>query len=247
MDIRPDEITSILKKQIEGFEKKVDVSEVGEVIQVGDGIARVYGLQNVQASELVEFPGGVMGMALNLEEDNVGVILFGSDVGIKEGDIAKRTGRVMDVPVGPELLGRVVNPLGIPIDGKGPVQTKQRGLLERKALGVVQRQPVKEPLQTGIKAIDAMIPIGRGQRELIIGDRGTGKTAVAIDAIINQKGGDVKCIYVAVGQKGSSVAKVVKTLEDSGAMDFTIVIAANASDPAALQYIAPYTGAAMGE
>jgi len=247
MDIRPDEITSILKKQIEGFEKKVDISEVGEVIQVGDGIARVYGLQNVQASELVEFPGGVMGMALNLEEDNVGVILFGSDVTIKEGDVVKRTGRVMNVPVGPELLGRVVNPLGEPIDGKGPVNTRQRGLLERKALGVVQRQPVKEPLQTGLKAIDAMIPIGRGQRELIIGDRGTGKTAVAIDTIINQRGGDVKCIYVAIGQRGSSVAKVVKIFEDSGAMDYTIVVAANASDPAALQYIAPYAGAAMGE
>ncbi|MCG3120864.1 MAG: ATP synthase subunit alpha [bacterium] len=247
MDIRPDEITAILKKQIEGFEKKVDVSEVGEVIQVGDGIARVYGLHNVQASELVEFPGGVMGMALNLEADNVGVVLFGSDIAIKEGDIAKRTGRVMDVPVGPELLGRVVNPLGEPIDGKGPVNAKQRGMLERKALGVIQRQPVKEPLQTGLKAIDAMIPIGRGQRELIIGDRGTGKTAVAIDTIINQKGGDVKCIYVAIGQKGSSVAKVVKTLEDSGAMDYTIVVAANASDPSAMQYIAPYAGAAMGE
>jgi F-type H+-transporting ATPase subunit alpha len=245
--IRPDEITSILKKQIEGFERKVDISEVGEVIQVGDGIARVYGLQNVQASELVEFSGGVMGMALNLEEDNVGVILFGSDVTIKEGDVVKRTGRVMNVPVGPELLGRVVNPLGEPIDDKGPVNAKQRGFLERKALGVVQRQPVKESLQTGIKAIDAMIPIGRGQRELIIGDRGTGKTAVAIDAIINQKGGDVKCIYVAIGQKGSSVAKVVKTFEDHGAMDYTIVVAANASDPAALQYIAPYAGAAMGE
>jgi len=247
MEIRPDEITSILKKQIEGFERKVDISEVGEVIQVGDGIARVYGLQNVQASELVEFPGGIMGMALNLEEDNVGVILFGRDVTIKEGDVAKRTGRVMDVPIGPELLSRVVNPLGEPIDGKGPINTKQRGLLERKALGVVQRQPVKEPLQTGLKAIDAMIPIGRGQRELIIGDRGTGKTAVAIDTIINQKGGDVKCIYVAIGQKGSSVAKVVKTFEDSGAMDYTIVVAANASDPAALQYISPYAGAAMGE
>jgi F-type H+-transporting ATPase subunit alpha len=245
--IRPDEITSILKKQIEGFERKVDISEVGEVIQVGDGIARVYGLQNVQASELVEFSGGVMGMALNLEEDNVGVILFGSDVTIKEGNVVKRAGRVMDVPVGPELLGRVVNPLGEPIDDKGPVNAKQRGFLERKALGVVQRQPVKESLQTGIKAIDAMIPIGRGQRELIIGDRGTGKTAVAIDAIINQKGGDVKCIYVAIGQKGSSVAKVVKTFEDHGAMDYTIVVAANASDPAALQYIAPYAGAAMGE
>ncbi|MCI0695478.1 F0F1 ATP synthase subunit alpha [candidate division KSB1 bacterium] len=245
--IRPDEITSILKKQIEGFERKVDISEVGEVIQVGDGIARVYGLQNVQASELVEFPGGVMGMALNLEEDNVGVILFGSDITIKEGDVVKRTGRVMDVPVGPELLGRVVNPLGESIDGKGPVSAKRRGLLERKALGVVQRQPVKEPLQTGLKAIDAMIPIGRGQRELIIGDRGTGKTAVALDTIINQKGGDVKCIYVAIGQKGSSVAKVVKTFEDNGAMDYTIVVAANSSDPAALQYIAPYAGAAMGE
>ncbi|MGH7449983.1 MAG: F0F1 ATP synthase subunit alpha [bacterium] len=245
--IRPDEITSILKRQIEGFERKIDISEVGEVIQVGDGIARVYGLQNVQASELVEFSGGVMGMALNLEEDNVGIILFGSDISIKEGDVVKRTGRVMDLPVGPELLGRVVNPLGEPIDGKGPVNAKQRGFLERKALGVVQRQPVKESLQTGIKAIDAMIPIGRGQRELIIGDRGTGKTAVAIDAIINQKGGDVKCIYVAIGQKGSSVAKVVKTFEDNGAMDYTIVVAANASDPAALQYIAPYAGAAMGE
>ncbi len=247
MDIRPDEITSILKKQIEGFEKQIDISEVGEVIQVGDGIARVYGLQNVQAGELVEFPNGVMGMALNLEADNVGVILFGRETEIKEGDTAKRTTRVMDVPVGPELLGRVVDPLGNPIDGKGPINTKKRGLLERKALGVVQRQPVKEPLQTGIKAIDGMIPIGRGQRELIIGDRGTGKSAVAIDTIINQKGGDVKCIYVAIGQKGSSVARVVKTLEDAGAMDFSIVVAANASDPAPMQYIAPYAGVAMGE
>ena len=247
MDIRPDEITSILKKQIEGFEKQIDISEVGEVIQVGDGIARIYGLQNVQAGELVEFPKGVMGMALNLETDNVGVILFGRETEIKEGDTVKRTGRVMDVPVGPELLGRVVDPLGNPLDGKGPINTKQRGLLERKALGVVQRQPVKEPLQTGLKAIDGMIPIGRGQRELIIGDRGTGKTAVAIDTIINQRGGDVKCIYVAIGQKGSSVARVVKTLEDAGAMDYSIVVAANASDPAPLQYIAPYAGVAMGE
>ncbi|RIK77674.1 F0F1 ATP synthase subunit alpha [candidate division KSB1 bacterium] len=247
MEIRPDEITSILKKQIEGFERKIDIAEVGEVIQVGDGIARIYGLEGVQASELVEFKNGVMGMALNLEEDNVGVVLFGRDTEIREGDTVKRTGRVMDVPVGPELLGRVVDPLGNPLDGKGPVNTKQRGLLERKALGVVQRQPVKEPLQTGIKAIDAMIPIGRGQRELIIGDRGTGKTAVVIDAIINQKGGDVKCIYVAVGQKASSVARVVKTLEDAGAMDYSIVVAANASDPAPLQFIAPYAGAAIGE
>lgn len=247
MDIRPDEITSILKKQIEGFEKQIDISEVGEVIQVGDGIARVYGLQNVQAGELVEFPKGVMGMALNLETDNVGVILFGRETEIKEGDTVKRTGRVMDVPVGPELLGRVVDPLGNPLDGKGPITTQRRGLLERKALGVVQRQPVKEPLQTGLKAIDGMIPIGRGQRELIIGDRGTGKSAVAIDTIINQKGGDVKCIYVAIGQKGSSVARVVKTLEDAGAMDYSIVVAANASDPAPMQYIAPYAGVAMGE
>ncbi|MCG3154819.1 MAG: ATP synthase subunit alpha [bacterium] len=247
MEIRPDEITSILKKQIEGFERKVDIAEVGEVIQVGDGIARVYGLENVQASELVEFHNGVMGMALNLEEDNVGVVLFGRDTEIREGDPVKRTGRVMDVPVGMELLGRVVDPLGNPRDGKGPVNASTRGLLERKALGVVQRQPVKEPLQTGLKAIDAMIPIGRGQRELIIGDRGTGKTAVAVDTIINQKGGDVKCIYVAIGQKGSSVARVVKTLEDAGAMDYSIVVAANASDPAPLQFIAPYAGAAMGE
>ncbi len=247
MDIRPDEITSILKKQIEGFEKQIDISEVGEVLQVGDGIARVYGLQNVQAGELVEFPKGVMGMALNLETDNVGVIIFGRETEIKEGDTVKRTGRVMDVPVGPELLGRVVDPLGNPLDGKGPINTNKRGLLERKALGVVQRQPVKEPLQTGIKAIDGMIPIGRGQRELIIGDRGTGKSAVAIDTIINQKGGDVKCIYVAIGQKGSTVARAVKTLEDAGAMDFSIVVAANASDPAPMQYIAPYAGVAMGE
>ena len=247
MEIRPDEITSIIKKQIEGFERRVDVAEVGEVIQVGDGFARLHGLQNVQASELVEFPGGIMGMALNLEEDNVGVVLFGRDVTIKEGDMAKRTGRIMDVPVGPELLGRVVDPLGNPLDGKGPVNARQRGLMERKALGVVQRQPVKEPLQTGLKAIDTMIPIGRGQRELIIGDRGTGKTAVAIDTIINQKGGDVKCIYVAVGQKGSSVAKFVKVLEDHGALDYTIVVVAGASDPAPLQFVAPYAGAAMGE
>ena len=247
MEIRPDEITTILKQQIEGFERQIDVSETGEVVQVGDGIARVYGLENAQASELIEFAGGVMGMALNLEEDNIGVVLFGRDTEIKEGDTAKRTGRVMDVPVGPELLGRVVDPLGNPLDGKGPVDTKHRGLMDRKALGVVQRQPVKEPLQTGLKAIDSMIPIGRGQRELIIGDRGTGKTALAVDAIINQKGGDVKCIYVAIGQKGSSVARIIKTLEDTGALDYSIVVAANASDPAALQYVAPYAGAAMGE
>ncbi len=247
MEIRPEEITSIIKKQIEGFEKSIDVSEVGEVIQVGDGIARVFGLENVMASELVEFPGGVFGMALNLEEDNVGVILFGSDREIKEGDVARRTGRIMQVPVGEELLGRVVNPLGQPLDGKGPVNASKFGLLERKALGVIQRQPVKEPLQTGLKAIDAMIPIGRGQRELIIGDRQTGKTAVAIDTIINQKNSDVFCIYVAIGQKNSSVAQVVKTLEENGAMDYTIVVNAPAASPAPLQFIAPYAGAAMGE
>ena len=247
MEIRPEEITSIIKKQIEGFEKTVDVSEVGEVIQVGDGIARVYGLENVMSSELVEFPGGVFGMALNLEEDNVGCILFGSDRQIKEGDVAKRTGRILQVPVGEALLGRVVNSLGQPLDGKGPIHTDKFGLLERKALGVIHRQPVKEPLQTGLKAIDTMIPIGRGQRELIIGDRQTGKTAVAIDTIINQKDTDVYCIYVAIGQKNSSVAQVVKTLEEHGAMDYTIVVNAPAASPAPMQFIAPYAGAAMGE
>ncbi|HHL71516.1 MAG TPA: F0F1 ATP synthase subunit alpha [Bacteroidetes bacterium] len=247
MEIRPEEITSIIKKQIEGFEKEIDVSEVGEVIQVGDGIARVYGLDKVMYSELVEFPGGVFGMALNLEEDNVGCILFGSDTDIKEGDTVKRTGRIMQVPVGDEMLGRVVNSLGQPIDGKGPINTDKFGLLERKALGVIQRQPVKEPLQTGLKAIDAMIPIGRGQRELIIGDRQTGKSAVAIDTIINQKNTDVVCIYVAIGQKNSSVAQVVRTLEENGAMDYTIVVNAPSASPAPMQFIAPYAGAAMGE
>ncbi len=247
MEIRPEEITSIIKKQIEGFEKEIDVSEVGEVIQVGDGIARVYGLDKVMYSELVEFPGGVFGMALNLEEDNVGCILFGTDTEIKEGDTVKRTGRIMQVPVGEEMLGRVVNSLGQPIDGKGPINTDKFGLLERKALGVIQRQPVKEPLQTGLKAIDAMIPIGRGQRELIIGDRQTGKSAVAIDTIINQKGTDVVCIYVAIGQKNSSVAQVVRTLEENGAMDYTIVVNAPSASPAPMQFIAPYAGAAMGE
>ncbi len=252
MEIRPEEITSVIKQQIEGFERTIDVAEVGEVIQVGDGIARVYGLENVMASELVEFPGGVFGMALNLEEDNVGCILFGSDVTIKEGDVAKRTGRIMQVPVGDELLGRVVNPLGQPLDGKGPIREAETRPIERKAPGVIYRQPVKEPLQTGLKAIDSMIPIGRGQRELIIGDRQTGKTAIAIDTIINQKrtqdtDSPVYCIYVAIGQKGSSVAKVVATLEQYGAMDYTIVVVAGASDPAPLQYIAPYAGCTMGE
>ena len=247
MEIRPDEITTIIKKQIESFETKVELEEVGQVVQVGDGIARVYGLEKVMAGELVEFSGGLLGMALNLEEDNVGCVLFGDDVHVKEGDSAKRTGRIMEIPVGDAMLGRVINPLGQPIDGKGPIKTDKVQLIERKAEGVVQRQPVLEPLQTGIKAIDSMIPIGRGQRELIIGDRQTGKTAVVIDTIINQKNTDVFCIYVAIGQKASSVAKVVKILEDAGAMDFTIVIAASASEPAPMQYIAPFAGAALGE
>ena len=247
MEIRPDEITTIIKKQIESFETTVELEEVGEVVQVGDGIARVYGLEKVMAGELVEFPGGLLGMALNLEEDNVGCVLFGDDVHVKEGDSAKRTGRIMEIPVGDAMLGRVINPLGQPIDGKGPIKTDKVQLIEQKAEGVVQRQPVVEPLQTGIKAIDSMIPIGRGQRELIIGDRQTGKTAVVIDTIINQKNTDVFCIYVAIGQKASSVAKVAKILEDEGAMDFTIVIAASASEPAPLQYIAPFAGAALGE
>lgn len=247
MEIRPEEITSLIKKQIEGFEKSVDVSEVGEVIQVGDGIARVYGLENVMSSELVEFPGGVFGMALNLEEENVGCVLFGSDQHIKEGDIAKRTGRIMSIPVGEEMLGRVVNSLGQPMDGKGPINTTKTGLLERKALGVVQRQPVVEPLQTGLKAIDSMTPIGRGQRELIIGDRQTGKTAIAIDAIINQKNTDVFCIYVGIGQKNSSIANVKRILEENGAMDYTVIVNAPAASPAPMQFIAPYAGATIGE
>ncbi|TDJ00641.1 MAG: F0F1 ATP synthase subunit alpha [Caldithrix sp.] len=247
MEIRPDEITTIIKKQIESFEATVELQEVGQVVQVGDGIARVYGLEKVMAGELVEFSDGLLGMALNLEEDNVGCVLFGDDVHIKEGDSAKRTGRIMEIPVGDAMLGRVINPLGQPIDGKGPIKTDKVQLIEQKATGVVERQPVVEPLQTGIKAIDSMIPIGRGQRELIIGDRQTGKTALVIDTIINQKNTDVFCIYVAIGQKASSVAKVVKILEDKGAMDFTIVIAASASEPAPLQYIAPFAGAALGE
>ncbi len=247
MEIRPEEITSIIKKQIESFETSIELEEVGQVVQVGDGIARVYGLEKVMASELVEFPGGLFGMALNLEEDNVGCVLFGEDTHVKEGDPAKRTGRIMEIPVGEEVLGRVINPLGQPIDGKGPIKAVKNMPIERKALGVIQRQPVKEPLQTGIKAIDSMIPIGRGQRELIIGDRQTGKTAVVIDTIINQKNSGVFCIYVAIGQKASSVAKVVKILEDHGAMDYTVVISATASEPAPLQYIAPYSGATIGE
>ncbi|HHE54378.1 MAG TPA: F0F1 ATP synthase subunit alpha, partial [Caldithrix abyssi] len=245
--VRPDEVSAILKKQLQDFQKETDVYEVGTVLQVGDGIARIYGLKNVMAGELIEFPHEVMGMVLNLEEDNVGAILFGEDTLIKEGDQVKRTGRVMEVPVGDEMVGRVINPLGLPLDGKGKIEATASMRLERKAPGVIYRQPVKEPLATGLKAIDSMIPIGRGQRELIIGDRQTGKTAIAVDTIINQKGKDVICIYVAIGQKASTVAKVVKTLEEFGAMEHTIVVAANASEPAPLQYIAPYAGATIGE
>ena len=252
MDIKTDEIKDLLKAEIEKFDLDIDVSEVGEVLEVGDGVARVSGLENVMSSELVELPNGVFGMALNLEEDNVGLVLFGETEKVKEGDIAKRTERVVEVPVGEGMLGRVVNPLGQPIDGKDAIETSETRPIERKALGVLQRQPVKKPLQTGLKSIDSMIPIGRGQRELIIGDRQTGKTAIAIDTIINQKRtheGDspVYCIYVAIGQKASTVAQVVAQLEESGAMDYTIVVAANASDPAPMQFIAPYSGCTMGE
>jgi F-type H+-transporting ATPase subunit alpha len=246
-EIKADEIASFLRQQIEGFKGGVDVSEEGTIISVGDGIARVYGLENCMMSELLEAPHGVFGMALNLEEDSVGVVLFGDYVRIKEGDTVKRTGRIMQVPVGEELIGRVVDPLGQPQDGKGPVATDATGILDRIAPGVVERQPVKEPLQTGLKSIDGMIPIGRGQRELIIGDRQTGKTAIAIDTILNQKDSGVICIYVAIGQKRSTIAQVVKTLEEHGAMAYTIVVSASASEPATLQYIAPYAGCAMGE
>ena len=247
MEIKVQEISEYLKKQISDFEKRVDVSEVGVVTSVGDGIARVYGLDNCMASELLEFPNGVYGMALNLEEDMVGTVLFGEDTLIKEGDVVKRTGRIMSVPVGPEMVGRVVNAIGQPIDGKGPVNTKTTRIVDVVAPGIIDRSPVNQPMQTGVKAVDAMIPIGRGQRELIIGDRQTGKTAIGLDAIINQKGGDVICIYVAIGQKRASVARVVKTLEEYGAMEHTIVVCSTASEPAPLQYIAPYTGCAMGE
>jgi F-type H+-transporting ATPase subunit alpha len=247
MEIKVDEISEYLKKQITDFEKRVDVSEVGVVVAVGDGIARIYGLDNCMSSELLELPNNVFGMALNLEEDMVGAVLFGEDADIKEGDVVKRTGKIMSVPVGEEMIGRVVNAIGQPIDGKGPINSKTSRIVDVVAPGIVDRQPVREPLQTGVKAIDAMIPVGRGQRELIIGDRQTGKTAIALDAIINQKGGDVVCIYVAIGQKRASVARVVKTLELYGAMEHTIVVSATASEPAPLQYIAPYTGCAIGE
>ncbi len=247
MKIKPEEISSVIQKEISDFKIEVDVEEVGTVIHVGDGVARVYGLQNCIYSELIEFPNGVFGMALNLEEENVGCILFGSVTLVKEGDKAKRTGRVMSVPVGENILGRVVNPLGQPVDGKGEIKSELNKPVDIKAPGVIQRQPVKEPLQTGLKSIDSMVPIGRGQRELIIGDRQTGKTAIAIDTIINQKDTDVICIYVAIGQKMSTVANVVSALEDAGAMEYSIVVIASASDPAPLQYIAPFSGATIGE
>ena len=252
MDIKTDQITDLLKKQLEKYNNDIDVAEVGEIIEVGDGVARASGLENVMSSELVELPNDVFGMALNLEQDNVGLVLFGDTTKVKEGDIAKRTGKVVEVPVGKEMLGRVVNHLGQPLDGKGPINSSKSLPVERKALGVMARSPVNEPLQTGIKAIDSMVPIGRGQRELIIGDRQTGKTAVAIDAIINQKNtqnsdSPVFCVYVAIGQKASTVASLVSELEQQGAMEYTVVVAANASDPAPMQYIAPYAGCAMGE
>jgi F-type H+-transporting ATPase subunit alpha len=245
--IRADEISRVLREEIENYDRAVDVAETGSVISVGDGIARIYGLENVMAGELIEFTGGVSGIALNLEEEDVGAVLLGEYSNIKEGDEVRRTGRIMSIGVGEAMVGRVVDALGRPIDGKGPIETKAFSQIERIAPGVVDRQPVKEPLQTGIKAIDAMIPIGRGQRELVIGDRQTGKTTVALDTIINQKGGDVICVYVAIGQKRSTVAQVVKTLEDYGAMEYTIVVAATASDPAPMQYLAPYSGCAIGE
>ncbi len=247
MQIKAEEISSIIKEKIKGFDKQVDVSQTGSVIQVGDGIAKIYGLDGAMAGEMLEFPGGLYGIALNLEEDNVGAVLMGEDVGIKEGDTVKRTGRIAEIPVGEALIGRVVNAIGQPIDGKGSINSNRSSLIEVVAPGVITRQSVREPLQTGIKAIDAMIPIGRGQRELIIGDRQTGKTAIAIDTIINQKGLDVFCIYVAVGQKRSTVARVVKTLEEHHAMEYSMVVSATASDPAPMQFLAPFAGAAIGE
>lgn len=247
MALRAEEITSIIKKELSGYEEKLKMESVGTVLQIGDGIARVYGLDDCMYMELLEFPNSIFGVALNLERDNVGVIIMGPDIGIKEGDIVKTTGKIIQVPVGDAMLGRVVNALGQPIDGKGEIATEKFFPLEGRAPNVVQRQPVKEPVQTGIKAIDTMIPIGRGQRELIIGDRQTGKTAICIDTIINQKNTDIYCIYVAIGQKQSTVVGVQETLEKYGGMDYTIIVAANASDPAPMQYIAPYAGCAMGE
>src|SRR5918998_3887685 len=248
MDIRPAEISEILKQQIAGFDAEANVAEVGTVLTVGDGIARVYGLQNVMAGEMVDFPAaGVKGMALNLESDNVGVVIFGDDQAVREGDTVSRTGSIVDAPVGRGLLGRVVDGLGNPIDGKGPLVDVERKRVEVKAPGIIPRKSVHEPMQTGIKALDALIPIGRGQRELIIGDRQTGKTAVIMDTIINQKGLNVYCIYVAIGQKQSTVAQVVEKLARNGAMEYTVVVTANASDPAPMQFFAPYAGVAIGE
>jgi len=247
MAFRPEEVSSIIQTQLQKADVSLEMESVGTVLQVGDGIARIWGLEDAMAGELLDFPGGVVGMVLNLEQDNVGAVLFGSDIGIKEGDTVKRTGKVAQVPVGEALLGRVVDSLGMPIDGKGPIAAKLYNPIEAVVPNVVERQPVKEPLQTGLKAIDSMIPIGRGQRELIIGDRQTGKTAICIDTIINQKGTGVICVYVAVGQKESTVAQVVRKLEQHGAMEYTIVVSASASDPAALQFLAPYAGCAMGE
>ncbi len=247
MELKVEEISGYLKKHITEYEKKVDVSEVGVITYVGDGVARIYGLDNCMASEMLEMPNGVYGMALNLEEDNIGAILFGDDKLVKEGDIVKRTGRVMETPAGEAMVGRVVNAIGQPIDGKGPINATHSMKVDVVAPGIIKRQPVNQPLQTGIKAVDSMIPIGRGQRELIIGDRQTGKTAILLDAIINQKGGDVICIYVAVGQRRSAIVRSVKLLEEYGAMDHTIVVVATASEPAAMQYIAPYVGCALGE
>jgi F-type H+-transporting ATPase subunit alpha len=247
MEIRAEEISEIIKKQIEGYEAGIELSEVGQIITVGDGIARIYGLEKAMSGELLEFPGEVFGMALNLEEDNVGAVLLGSDTHIAEGDEVKRTGRIMSVPVGDSLVGRVVDAIGMPLDGKGPIEGTEFRPIERLAPGVIDRQPVNEPLQTGIMAIDSMIPIGRGQRELIIGDRQTGKTAIIVDTIINQRDSGVICIYVAIGQKRSTVAQVVKRLEDEGAMEYTVVVSATASDPAPLQFVSPYSGCTMGE
>src|SRR5689334_2060924 len=247
MQLRADEISAIIKQQIQNFDRAALVSETGTVLTSGDGIARVYGLEGVMAGELVEFPGGLFGLVLNLEQDNVGVAVLGDATGVKEGDVVKRTGRIADVPVGEACVGRVVNSLGQPVDGKGPIESKERRRIEVKAPGIIGRQPVKEPMQTGIKAIDAMIPIGRGQRELIIGDRQTGKTAIATDTIINQKGQGVICIYVAIGQKASTVAQVVDKLAQHGAMEYTIVVVATASESAPLNFLAPYTGVTIGE
>src|ERR1041384_5731408 len=245
--IKAGEISEIIKRQLAGYEAEVDLQEVGRVIEVGDGIARVYGLEKAMSGELLSFPHDVVGMVLNLEQDQIGAVLLGEDTLIKEGDVVKRTSRIAQVPVGEALVGRVVNALGIPVDGKGPIQAKEFRPIERYAPGVVDRRSVKEPLQTGLKAIDAMIPIGRGPRELIIGDRFTGKTTVLLDTIINQKGKDLICIYVAIGQNAASIARVAATLEEQGAMDYTIIVAATASDPASLNFIAPYSGCAMGE